>query len=182
MSRFYTKKGDDGYTTTLDRGRVPKYDERVETVGSIDEANAGIALARTLSVAPQTLSVLKEVQRDLYHVMAEVAAAPENAIRYRKINNERVAWLENQTDDISSKVTIPKEFIIPGDSKAGAALDLARTVVRRAERQLAHLHHAKKLENPELLRYLNRLSSLCFALELLENQAAGVDHPTIAKE
>ena len=181
MAKFYTKKGDAGYTSLLGKGRAPKYDDRIETVGTIDEANAAIALARTLSKEHQTSSILVEVQKDLYHLMAEVAATPENAARFRSINAERIAWLETQTDAVSTKVTIPDEFIVPGDSTAGAAIDLARTIVRRAERHLAHLLHLKKLENPELLRYMNRLSSLCFALELLENQAAGTTHPTLAK-
>jgi cob(I)alamin adenosyltransferase len=182
MTRFYTKKGDDGYTSLLGKGRAAKYDSRIEAVGTIDEANAAIALARTLSKAPQTSPILLDVQHDLYYLMAEVASTPENAPLFRKITPERVSWLEGQTDDLSSKVTIPDEFIIPGDSLSGAAIDLARTIVRRAERQIARLQHQKKLENPEILRYMNRLSSLCFVLELLENQDAGVSHPTIAKD
>jgi cob(I)alamin adenosyltransferase len=182
MTRFYTKTGDDGYTSLLGEGRVSKYDLRVETVGSIDEANAAIALARVLSQSPQTASILIDVHKDLYHFMAEVAATPLNALRFREIDTERVIWLEMQIDEISTKVIIPDEFIIPGDSKAGAAMDLARTVVRRAERQIARLLHLKKLKNQELLRYLNRLSSLCFVLELLENQADGIERHTLAKE
>ncbi len=182
MTRFYTKTGDDGYTGLLGKGRAPKYDRRIETIGALDEANAAIGLARTLSHAPQTSTILIEVQKDLYHLMSEVAATPEEASRFRLITSERVSWLEAQIDATSAEVAIPDEFIIPGDSLAGAAMDLARTVVRRAERHLARLVRAKKLENREVLRYINRLSSLCFALELLENQAAGSNHPTIAKE
>ncbi len=182
MPRFYTKKGDDGFTGLLGEGRAPKYHPRIDTIGNMDEANAAIALARNLCKASPTSSILLEVQRDLYHAMAEVAATPENTPRFRKITPERVAWLEAQTDELSSLVSVPEEFIVPGDSLAGAAIDLARTIVRRAERQLARLLHSKKLENPELLRYMNRLSSLCFVLELLENQAAGVAHPTVAKD
>jgi cob(I)alamin adenosyltransferase len=182
MTRFYTKTGDDGYTSLLGKGRSAKYDPRIETIGAIDEANAAIAIARTLGVTSQTTSILMTVQRDLYHMMSEISATPENASQFRKINSERVIWLENQIEAISTKVTIPEEFIVPGDSKAGAAIDLARTIVRRAERHLARLLHTNKIENPELLHYINRLSSLCFVLELLENQAAGHDRPTFAKE
>jgi cob(I)alamin adenosyltransferase len=182
MTRFYTKKGDDGYTSLLGEGRAPKYDRRIETIGTIDEANAAIALARTLSISPVTSPILLEVQKDLYHLMSEVAATPKNVSKFQKITTDRVIWLESQVDNISSKVVIPSEFIIPGDSTAGAALDLARTIVRRAERHLARLLHSKKLENQEVLRYMNRLSSLCFVLEFLENQAAGSVHPTLAKK
>ena len=182
MAKFYTKKGDSGYTSLLGKGRAPKYDQRIETLGAIDEANAVIALARSISKAPQTSSILLVVQRDLYHIMAEVAATPDNAPRFRATNTERVSWLETQTDELSDLVTVPEEFIIPGDSQAGAVIDLARTIVRRAERHIAHLLHLKKLENHELLSYMNRLSSLCFVLELLENQTAGVHRVTLAKE
>jgi len=182
MTRFYTKKGDTGYTSQLGKGRVPKYDQRIEAVGAIDEANAAIALARSMSLAPETNNILLVVQRDLYQIMAEVSTTPDNAIRFRTITAERVTWLEAQTDELSPRVIVPDEFIVPGDSKAGAAMDLARSVVRRAERQVAHLWFLKKLDNPELLRYMNRLSSLCFVLELLENQTAGINYPTLAKE
>jgi len=182
MTRFYTKKGDDGYTGLLGKGRAPKYDRRIETVGTIDEANAAIALARTLSHDPQTVDIFIDVQKDLYHLMAEVTATSENAPTFRKINAERVSWLEEQIDAISAQVTIPDEFILPGDSQAGAAIDLARTIVRRAERFLARLVLAKKIDNRELLHYMNRLSSLCFVLELLENKVAGGNLATLAKE
>jgi cob(I)alamin adenosyltransferase len=182
MTKFYTQTGDDGYTGLLGEGRPPKYDRRIETIGAIDEANAAIGFARSLSLLPQTSSVLLSAQRDLYYIMAEIAVLPENASRFQKITSERVDWLERQIDDISKQITIPDEFIVPGDTKAGAAIDLARTIIRRAERHIAYLFHQGKLENRELLRYINRLSSLCFALELLENQALGCNNPTLAKE
>lgn len=181
MTRFYTKKGDDGYTSLLGKGRAPKYDRRIETVGTIDEANAAIALARSLCLDSQTTAILTHVQRDLYYLMSEVAATPENAAQFRKITSEQVSWLENQIDTISARVAIPDEFIIPGDTRAGAAIDLARTIVRRAERHLARLLLTKKLENREILHYMNRLSSLCFVLELLENKKAGSEKTTLAK-
>jgi cob(I)alamin adenosyltransferase len=182
MTRFYTKTGDDGYTGLLGKGRIPKYDRRIETVGTIDEANAAIALARTLSVDQQTAAILINVQKDLYNLMAEVSASPENAPNFRKINAERVNWLEHEIDIISAQVSIPDEFILPGGSPASAAMDLARTIVRRAERHLARMLLVKKIENRALLQYLNRLSSLCFVLELLEEKAAGSHQATLVKE
>ena len=83
---------------------------------------------------------------------------------------------------MSSQVELPREFILPGDSPAGGALALARTIVRRAERRVAAMLHSGELENADLLRYLNRLSSLCFVLELVENGAAGKPKPTLAKD
>ncbi|HJW91777.1 MAG TPA: ATP:cob(I)alamin adenosyltransferase, partial [Anaerolineales bacterium] len=130
----------------------------------------------------QTAAVLLEAQRDLYHLMAELAASPEYAARFRAIDDSRVAWLEGNTDALGALVEMPGEFIVPGDSPAGAALALARTLVRRAERRVAELLHNALLDNPYLLAYLNRLSSLCFVLELFENQSAGSGTPTIAKK
>ncbi len=173
MSTFYTQTGDDGYTGLLGEGRVAKHIPRLEALGAVDEATAALGLARATSRASVTAPLLLQAQRDLYQLMAEVAATPENAARFRTINAERVAWLETQTDALGSQVNPPKEFILPGDCPAGAALALARTIVRRAERRVAQLLHDHELENGELLRYLNRLSSLCFVLELLENETAG---------
>lgn len=181
MSEFYTRTGDDGYTGLLGEGRVPKYDQRPETVGAIDEATAALGIARAACQAQQSAQIILTVQRDLYHVMAEISATPENAARFRAIDQGRVAWLEEQMASINPLVEMPKEFIVPGDSSAGAALDLARTIVRRSERQVARLLHSQVIENPHLLQYLNRLSSMCFMLELLENQTSGRLSPTLAK-
>lgn len=181
MSKFYTTKGDDGFTGLLGEGRVPKYDRRLEAMGAADEASAVLGVARSLTNSPATAALILKVQRDLYGLMAELAATPENAARFRVIDSERVAWLEAEADTMAGQVEMPREFIVPGDSQAGAALALARTVVRRAERQAAFLLHDGQIENGELLRYLNRLSSLCFALELVENQAAGGQPQTMAK-
>jgi len=181
MTHFYTGKGDDGFTGLLGDTRVPKYHPRPEAVGAIDEATAALGAARAICQAAQSGLILLSIQRDLYNLMAEISATPENASRFRVIDGERVAWLEEQTDAISAQVEMPKEFIVPGDSASGAALDVARAVVRRAERQVARLWHEDEIENAELLRYLNRLSSFCFVLELLENQTAGTARPTLAK-
>ncbi|MFZ6030544.1 MAG: cob(I)yrinic acid a,c-diamide adenosyltransferase [Chloroflexota bacterium] len=182
MNRFYTRTGDDGYTGLLGEGRAAKDDLRIEAVGSIDEATAALGFGRATSQAEQTACLLLTIQRDLYGLMAEVAATPENAARFRTIDAARVAWLETQTDEIGAAVDMPREFIVPGDSTAGAAMALARTAVRRAERRVVQLFHADGLENTALLHYLNRLSSLCFVLELLENRAAGTNAPTLARE
>ena len=182
MSPFYTRGGDDGFTGLLGEGRVPKYHPRTEAVGVLDEATAALGVARAACQAPEVGPILLAVQRDLYGLMAEVAASPENAARFRKIDRARVSWLEKQTDSLGALVEMPKEFIVPGDSQAGAYLSLARTIVRRSERRLSELVHSGDVENPHILSYLNRLSSLCFVLELLENQAAGKASPTLAKE
>jgi cob(I)alamin adenosyltransferase len=150
-------------------------------VGTIDEATAALGVARAACQAEESAEALLVVQRDLYQLMAEVAATPEAAPRFRTIQAERVEWLEESIETLGGEVDMPNEFILPGDSPAGAALALARTIVRRAERCVVKLLHDGELENPHLLAYLNRLSSLCFVLELLENQVWGKDSPTLAK-
>src|SRR5512145_983482 len=177
---FYTSKGDDGTTNILGEGRVMKYHARIEAVGTLDESSAALGLARAQCLDPHSAPVLLETQRDLYKLMAEVAATPENAQKFHFIDEARVSWLEAQTDALSKLVEMPKEFILPGDSLAGAALSLARAIIRRAERRVVELFDAEAIKNPDLQRYLNRLSSLCFVLELVENRAAG-HQTTLAK-
>lgn len=178
--KFYTTKGDDGTTGLLGKGRVSKHHARIEAIGSLDEATAAMGLARAQCLDARAAPIILEAQRDLYKLMAEVAATPENEEKFRSIDAARVTWLEEQTDALSEIVQMPKEFILPGDSPASAALSLARTIVRRAERRVVELHDAGEVANLELQRYLNRLSSLCFVLELLENEAAG-RQTTLAK-
>ncbi len=170
---FYTARGDDGTTGVLGGGRLPKYHVRMEALGALDESTAALGLARAQCADPRSEPILLEAQRDLYKLMAEAAAMPNVAQQFRFITAERVTWLEEQTDALSKQVEMPKQFILPGDSLAGAALSMARTVVRRAERRVVELFDMREVANPDLHRYLNRLSSLCFVLELLENQSAG---------
>ena len=160
---------------------MTKYHARIEAVGTLDESTAALGLARAQCLDPRSGGIILEAQRDLYKIMAEVAATPENAEKFRMIDASRVTWLEEQTDAISEIVEMPKEFILPGDSLAGAALSLARAIVRRAERRVVELRDEQEVSNLDLQRYLNRLSSLCFVLELLENKAAG-HQTTLAKE
>jgi cob(I)alamin adenosyltransferase len=173
MSPFYTQTGDEGNTGLLGEGRVPKFDLRIEALGALDEATAALGLARATANTPQIAPLIVEIQRDLYKLMAEVGATPENAEKFRSIDATSIAWLEKQTDAITAQVDVPREFILPGEVPSSAAMGLARTIIRRAERRVVELYHAGGLENLALLAYLNRLSSLCFALELLENQQAG---------
>jgi cob(I)alamin adenosyltransferase len=181
MCPFYTRTGDNGSTGLLGEGRLPKYHPRIEALGALDEASAALGLARALCQTPITKPILMDVQRDLYVLMAEIAAMPETAERFQTLGMPRILWLESQADNLSAMVPLPAEFILPGDSLSGAALALTRTIVRRAERRVAELLDTGEIKNPILLQYLNRLSSLCFVLELLENQSAG-NATTLAKK
>ncbi len=169
---FFTRRGDDGTTGLLGEGRVAKHDARIEAIGTLDESSAALGLARALAHEEHCGPLLLEAQRDLYQLMAEVAASPENTGRFA-FEAQRVQWLEQQIEALGKMVQMPGEFIVPGDTPGGAALSMARAVVRRAERRLVELFDRKKTANPALQQYLNRLSSLLFILELVENQAAG---------
>lgn len=182
MPPFFTRSGDDGFTSLLGAGRYPKHDPRLEALGAIDEASAALGLARCYVQNAENGARILNIQRQLYAVMAEVAATPENEDKFRQISTKQVDWLEEQVMALARNTPLPAGFIVPGDHKPAAFLDLARTVVRRAERQVAALVHRGGLKNSELLRYLNRLSSLCFLMEINETVVAeGGGAPTLAK-
>jgi cob(I)alamin adenosyltransferase len=181
MTPFYTRSGDDGTTGLLGEGRVSKADPRMEALGAVDEANAALGLARCQCRLKVTGETILRIQRQLYQLMAELAAAPDQTDRFHSIDGTYVKWLEEEAERIAEQVGNPREFIIPGDSLAGAWLDMARTIVRRAERRTVDLTRQGVVKNPDLMRYLNRLSTLCFLMELHENLAAGKDSPTLAK-
>lgn len=182
MTKFYTQTGDDGFTGRLGKGRLPKHHILIDAIGSIDEATSALGLARAQVRSEGTGELILNIQKDLYHIMAELSATPENAEKFRVVDAERLAWLEREIDHLTSSVDTPTEFIVPGDTRPGAALALARTIVRRAERRVAELQQVEQFENPIILPYLNRLSSLCFVLELSEIQSGGTAGPTLAKE
>jgi cob(I)alamin adenosyltransferase len=178
--QWYTGAGDDGYTGVLGRDRVPKYAVRPEACGTVDEASAFLGLARVQAKDERVRGLLLTIQRDLYNMMADLATVPESATRPTWLSSERLAWLEAQTDALGAEVEMPKAFIVPGDSVGGAALEIARTVVRRAERLAARLFHDGELRDDTPLKYLNRLSSLLFVMGRVEDRAAGVERFTLA--
>lgn len=178
---FYTRKGDEGYTDLLG-DRVPKYHLRPETYGTIDEATSFIGLARALSNSERTRAILVEVQRDLYLLMAELAFAPDMKQKRYHIAADHVKRVEAETDQLSAEVELPPHFVLPGDTVPGGVLDVARTVVRRAERLAVRLAHDDEIGNPEVLAYLNRLSSLLFILARFEDREAGLASTPAKKE
>lgn len=180
--KWYTATGDDGYTGVLGRERVPKYADRPEAYGTVDEASAVLGLARTQVKDERVRVAVLTVQRDLYKMMADLATLPETATRPPWLVVERLAWLEQTTDTLGAEVEMPRAFIVPGDSVSGATLEVARTVVRRAERLVARLTHEGELRDDTPLKYLNRLSSLLFVLARLEDAAAGVKQFTLAAD
>ncbi|HZS94756.1 MAG TPA: cob(I)yrinic acid a,c-diamide adenosyltransferase [Chloroflexota bacterium] len=165
MARVTTGRGDEGYTDLLGPGRVPKYHPRPEAYGTVDEATSVLGLARAHLAGEDAAEQLYTIQRHLYTLMAELATPLEVYDKATwKIENADVERLEAWEEELKQRVEIGKEFIIPGGTVAGATLDLARTIVRRAERQVARLYHDGEVTNPVVLRYLNRLSDYLFIL------------------
>jgi cob(I)alamin adenosyltransferase len=172
--RLYTGLGDDG-TTDLLGARVAKDDPRIDALGSLDEATSAIGLGRSMATDRRVREDLVEVQRDLYRVMAALAFTPELRPAAYEFAQDRVDWLGAETDAMAATVELPREFILPGESQPGAALDVARSVTRRGERQVVALAHAGHEVNATILGYLNRLSSLLFIAARVEDRAAGSD-------
>lgn len=164
--RIYTKTGDDGTTGLLYGGRIGKDDLRVEAYGATDEAVAALGTARA-GLHGELAGLILRLQRELFVVGAELATAPENQRKLKpgetKVTDDMTAALEVLIDDIEARTDMPKEFVIPGETAAGAALDLARAIVRRAERRAVALVNLKEID-PVVVRYLNRLADLLFVL------------------
>jgi len=178
---FYTGKGDAGYTGLIGEERVAKDSPRIEALGVLDEAISAMGLGRALAMRPQSKPLLVRLQRELSMIAAEVAAPEPNSLADR-ISAEHVISLEVDIDELGKEICAPFAFIVPGDSPGSGALHLARATVRRAERRVSALYHQGELANEQLLRYLNRLSSLLFLLARADDQAAGVTVPTPMRE
>jgi cob(I)alamin adenosyltransferase len=163
--RIYTKTGDDGTTGLLFGGRVPKDSRQIELNGAVDEAQAAIGVARAETPAgSEANDRLTELARDLYVLMAEVATAPENRRKLQAgsslVTPDMVAALEAGIDDLLARFDMPSDFTVPGENRVSAALDLARTIVRRAER----IAVVEPTEDSLVVPYLNRLSDLLWAM------------------
>ncbi|MDQ1438813.1 MAG: cob(I)alamin adenosyltransferase [Acidimicrobiaceae bacterium] len=162
---FYTKKGDDGTTGLYYGGRVRKDSDRVEAYGTVDEAQAAMGVARAeLPPDGEAASMLLAVQRDLYVLMAELATGDDNRAKLvdgqTMVSEAMVDRLATWTDEASGRFEMPREFVIPGQDRVSALLEVARTVVRRAERDAV----AVAPPDSHVVPYLNRLSSLLWAM------------------
>ncbi len=165
MAKVTTGTGDAGYTGLLGSERVAKYDPRPDTFGTVDEATSALGLARATTQDPKVKEIIYRVQNELYLLMGELATTPENYEKMGlRMTADHVHWLEQVEESLKQEVEIPNKFIIPGDTLDGAALDLARTIIRRAERMAVKLLHDGVIQNGEVIRYLNRLSDLIFIL------------------
>ncbi len=165
--------GDDGTTGLLGGGRAPKDDLRIESYGTVDEASSAIGLARALTADGRVREIAERLQRDLYRLGAELATNPNVAGRFATMTKADVTALDALLVELEAEVTMPDGFILPGATPASGALDLARTIVRRAERRCVTLLREGGLRNQEVRRYLNRLSLLLFVLGRYEEAGAG---------
>jgi cob(I)alamin adenosyltransferase len=170
-----TRSGDDGTTGLLYNRRVPKHHPRVEACGGVDELNAALGLARALAPAKGLGAALLDLQHDLVLLMGELATAVEDLPRYvadgfQRVSPEQTARLDRLIAEIEGRLVLPRGWAMPGDSPLAAALDWARVVCRRAERQVSELAQRGELRNPEIMVYLNRLADL---LWLLAREAKG---------
>jgi cob(I)alamin adenosyltransferase len=173
-AKVTTRTGDEGYTGLIGKERVPKWDPRPDTFGTLDEATSALGIARAVTQNPRVRELILALQRELYLLMAELALSPEAYTDSQfKITEDHVAGLERVSEELKGEVAIGNVFVIPGETLPSAALDLARTVVRRGERLAARLFHDGVITNVEVLRYLNRLSDLLFVLARYEEAQAG---------
>lgn len=179
MPRIYTKTGDDGTTGLLYGGRVPKDDPATDAYGTTDEAVAVLGLARSLCDDDALAADLLALQRELFVVGADLATNPRERAKLLEdvslVTPGMVERLESRIDELVADRPLPEVFIVPGANPGSAALDVARSVIRRAERQVVTLQREPGRQvNPEVRRYLNRLSDLIF---VLARRQAGESEP-----
>ncbi|CAN5252873.1 cob(I)yrinic acid a,c-diamide adenosyltransferase [soil metagenome] len=179
--KIYTKTGDTGQTGLFGGGRVPKDDLRVEAYGDVDELNAVLGMARCIEIMPRIDEVLVPIQRDLFAIGALLATPDRDRmashLEKALIDEARITELEHAIDDGESELEPLRAFIIPGGTPKAAALHVARTVCRRAERHVVRLQHDVELPALAII-YLNRLSDLLFTLARLANHRAGAGEVT----
>jgi cob(I)alamin adenosyltransferase len=179
--RIYTKKGDDGTTGLLFGGRVAKDDLRTEAYGSLDETVAALGLARAAGLVDRVTEVVVRLQRELFVVGAELATAADNRHKLQegvsKVTSDMTAALESDIDGCIAIHPLPQEFILPGETLGAAAIDLARSAIRRAERKAVALKRDDPDLDEEVLKYLNRASDLLFVLARYEEAERGRSAP-----
>ncbi len=163
-----TRRGDGGETSLLFGVRVPKGDLHTEAFGAVDEAISALGLARAAETDPDRAAVILGLQQDLFTVGSELATVPAMRDRlkrrYPTVEARMVERIDAAVADLEAQIPLSRNFVIPGATMVGAALDLARALVRRAERQASTLYRAGEINNAEVLRYLNRASDYAFML------------------
>lgn len=171
--RIYTRRGDDGSTGLFHGGRVPKDDSGPEAYGAVDEAVSALGLARQ-QAPPELADQILSIQRDLFAVAAELATAAHSRQKLEAgtslVTAEMVTAIEQRIDAVVEDVGLPTEFVVPGGSATAAALDFARTVIRKAERRAVTHVRVAGLDESEVVRYLNRLADYVYLLARSQEQ------------
>jgi len=173
LTRIYTRGGDTGATSLGDGARVPKHTMRVAAFGTVDEANATVGLAR-LHAHGEMDAILARVQNDLFDLGADLCRPEGGDAATLRISAEQVTRLEAEIDQVNANLAPLDSFVLPGGTAAAATLHLARTVTRRAEREITALAESETV-NPEAIRYINRLSDLLFVLSRQANDNGAKD-------
>jgi cob(I)alamin adenosyltransferase len=180
--RIYTKFGDKGETSLLYGGRISKNSPHTEAYGITDEAVSAMGLARAMSQDPRVKDVLRELQRELFTIAAELATDPEKyqlfQQHFQPVTAGMVDSLEQTIDSLEEEVEMPKVFILPGGSPASAAIDLARCIIRTSERRVVALQEAGRLTNGLIITYLNRLGDLLFVLARYQDRDLPIERAT----
>jgi cob(I)alamin adenosyltransferase len=161
----FSKRGDGGETSLLGGQRVPKYDLRPETYGTLDEASSVLGVARAVTTNQKIKEVLLAVQKDLLILGAELSALPDDIGKLgKRIDGMDIKRIEDTIDELQKNVRLKNEFIYPGDNVVGAQIDVGRTIIRRAERWAAKLKNEGTINRAEIHQYLNRLADMLFTL------------------
>lgn len=167
----FSKKGDEGETSLLGGQRVPKFDPRPDTYGTLDEASSVLGVARAATKNHRIREIILSVQKDLLTLGAVLSTLPEDLEKLKiGIGEADVLRIETLIDDLQQDVTLKNEFIYPGKTMVSAQIDVGRTVIRRAERKAARLKADGLLDNERVHQYLNRLADMLFTLARYEEQ------------
>ena len=167
----FSKRGDRGETSLLGGQRIPKYDPRPDTYGTLDEASSALGVARAMTENQKIKDIILDVQKDLLTMGAELSSLPEDLDKLtQKISDVEVSRIERIIDELQKDFELPRVFIFPGESVVSAQIDVARTVIRRAERKAAKLKEDGLINNDEINKYLNRLADMLFTLARFEEQ------------
>jgi cob(I)alamin adenosyltransferase len=167
----FSKKGDKGETSLLGGQRVPKFDPRPDTYGTLDEASSVLGVARATTKNQRIKDILLGVQKDLLTLGAVLSTLPEDLDKLKiMIGEPDVSRIETLIDDLQKNVTLKNEFIYPGETMVSAQIDVGRAIIRRAERKAARLKADGLLDNEYIHQYLNRLADMLFTLARYEEQ------------
>ena len=180
--RVYTKFGDAGETSLLYGGRISKNSPNTEAYGITDEAVSVMGLARAFTSDPKVNDLLRQLQRELFTIAAELATDPDKyelfQQHFKPVTEEIVQSLETSIDSLEEGFEMPNVFILPGGSQASSAIDLARCVIRTAERRVVAMAEQDGLTNGLIMTYLNRLGDLLFVLARYEDRDIPIERAT----